>query len=73
MAQGTIYYSLQCYLVAGRGAEFRENRTHEYMTESLCSPPETITALLICYIPILNKKLKQKDFSFHSEINEIYH
>ena len=63
--------SAQCYLAAWRGGEFPENRTHEYMTESLCNPPQTITTLLICYIPILNKKLKQKDFSFHSEINGV--
>ena len=30
------------------------------MAESICSPPETITTLLIVYTPIQNKKLKKK-------------
>ena len=30
------------------------------MAESLCCSPETITALLIGYTPIQNKKLKKK-------------
>ena len=31
------------------------------MAESICSPPETITTLLIVYTPIQNKKLKKKN------------
>ena len=31
-----------------------------YMAESLCFSPETITTLLIGYIPTQNKKLKKK-------------
>ena len=31
------------------------------IAESLCCPPETITILLIGYIPIQNKKLKKKE------------
>ena len=31
-----------------------------YMAESLCCPPETITTLLIGYMLIQNKKLKNK-------------
>ena len=30
------------------------------MAETLCSPPETITILLIGYIPVQNKKLNVK-------------
>ena len=30
------------------------------MTEFLCCPPETVTALSISYTPIQNKKLKKK-------------
>jgi len=33
------------------------------MAESLHCSPETITALLIIYTPIGNKKLKKKDFA----------
>ena len=33
------------------------------MAESLCCPLETITALLLGYIPIQNKKLKKKRHS----------
>ena len=29
------------------------------MAESLCCPPETITTLLISYVPIQNKKFKK--------------
>ena len=31
------------------------------MAESLCCSPETITTLLISYIPIQNKKFKKKE------------
>ena len=30
-----------------------------YKAESLCSAPETITALLVAYIPVQNKKKKK--------------
>ena len=38
-----------------RGVRRRMN-TCICMAESLCCPPETITTLLICYIPIQNLK-----------------
>ena len=31
------------------------------MAESLCSPPETVTTLLIGYTPMQNKKFKLKE------------
>ena len=42
------------------------------MTESLCFPPETITALLMGYIPIQNKKVKKtynKKYNFKKYVN----
>ena len=52
--------SVQCYVAAWMGS-LREMDTCICMAESLCCPPETITALLIGYTPIQNKKvLKNK-------------
>ena len=47
--------SVLCGSLDGRGVWGRMD-TCIYMAESLCSPPETITTLLIDYIPIQNKK-----------------
>ena len=62
--------------LAGRGVWGRMD-THICMAESLCCLPETITALLISYIPIENKKLKinkdlpacRSDFSFYFPVS----
>ena len=43
--------------VDGRGV-WRRMDTCVWMAESLCCPPETITTLLIGYIPMQNKKSK---------------
>ena len=43
----------------GRGV-WRRKDACIYMAESLCCPPETITTLLIGYMLIQNKKLKNK-------------
>ena len=50
--------SMLCGSLDGRGVWGRMD-TCTYMAESLRCPPETITALLIGYIPIPNKKLKK--------------
>ena len=50
--------SMLCGSLDGRGVWGRMD-TCTYMAESLRCPPETITALLIGYIPIQNKKLKK--------------
>ena len=53
--------SAQCYVAAWMGEERRGKRDSSIrMTEFLCCPPETVTALSISYTPIQNKKLKQK-------------
>ena len=53
--------SAQCYVAAWMGRSLGENGdTCICMAEPLCCPPETITALLIGYIPIQNKKVKFK-------------
>ena len=46
--------SAQRYVAAWMGGEFRGrmDTCSIWMAESLCSPPEIITALLISYIPI---------------------
>ena len=41
------------------------------MAESLCCAPETITTLLIGYIPIQNKKLKKKSVA-NKLISHVY-
>ena len=55
----TVQYSELCSVLCGsldgRGVWGRMD-TRIDMAESLCSPPETITTLLIDYIPIQNKK-----------------
>ena len=51
--------SMLCGSLDGKGVGRRMN-TCICMAESLCCPPETITALLIGYAPIENKKLEQK-------------
>ena len=48
--------SMWCGSLDGRGGW---GRMDTWMTESLCCLPETITTLLIYYIPLQNKKLKQ--------------
>ena len=45
-----------CGSLDGKGVQ-RIIDTCTCMAESLCCPPETITTLLICYIPIQNKQL----------------
>ena len=50
---------MPCGIVDGRGVWGRIH-TCIHMAESLCCPPETITTLLISYIPIQNKKLKKQ-------------
>ena len=42
----------QCHAAAWMGGEFEEELIHVYVwLESLCCPAETITTLLISYIP----------------------
>ena len=49
--------SAQCYVVAWMGRSLGENGdTCIFMAEPLCCPPETITVLLIGYIPIQNRR-----------------
>ena len=49
--------SAQCYVVAWMGRSLGENGdTCICMAEPLCGPPETITVLLIGYIPIQNRR-----------------
>ena len=49
--------SAQCYVVAWMGRSLGENGdTCICMAEPLCCPPETITVLLIGYIPIQNRR-----------------
>ena len=56
----TVYYreccSMLCGCLDGKGIWGRID-TWICMAESLCWPPETVTALLIGYTPIQNKKL----------------
>ena len=57
--------SAQCYVAAWMGRSLGENGdTCICMAEPLCCPPETITVLLIGYIPIQNKKVKFKKLFF---------
>ena len=51
--------SVFCGSLDGRGV-WETMDTGICMAESLCCPPETITILLISYIPIQNKKFKKK-------------
>jgi len=48
-----------CDSLDGRGVWGRMD-TCVRMAESLCSPSETTTTLLVNYTPIQNKKLKKK-------------
>ena len=48
-----------CGILDGRGVWGRMD-TYIHMAESLCCSPETITALLIGYTSIQNKKFKRK-------------
>ena len=55
--------SAQCDEAAWMGGEVGGGRgmdTWIHMAELLCCAPETLTTLLIGYIPIKNKKLKKK-------------
>ena len=53
--------SVQCYVAAWvRGVVWGRTDTCIYLAESLCCPPETITALLISYPPKQNKKFRMK-------------
>ena len=56
-AQCTEFCSV--YVPAWMGGEFGGEWKHVCMAESLWCPPETITTLLIGYIPTQNKKLKK--------------
>ena len=49
--------SVQCHVAAWMGWELGEERIHVYVW--LSSPPESITALLIGYTSVQNKKFKQ--------------
>ena len=42
------------------GGEFKEEWIPVYVWLCLCCPPETTTVLLISYIPIQDKKFKEK-------------
>ena len=51
--------SIQCSVPAKMGVGFGAEWLHVYVRmESLCSSPETTTALLMGYTPIPNKKFK---------------
>ena len=54
--------SMLCGSLDGRGVWGRMD-TRICMAESLCCPPETITTLLICYIPIQNLKKDLKELT----------
>ena len=54
----SLKYNVMCNL-DGRGVWGRMD-TSICMAESICYSPETITTLLIGYIPIQNKKLKNE-------------
>ena len=60
----TLCYSTgnpaQCYMAAWMGGKFGGGYMYIYMAESLCCPPETITALLIGYTSKQNEVLKQE-------------
>ena len=62
----SIWNSAQSYVVAWMGGESEGGWIHVYiyMAESLCCPPETITALSIGYAPIQNKKFNFKKKGF---------
>ena len=42
------------------------------MAESLCCPPETITTLLIGYMPIENKKFMKRELFYNRRINSMF-
>ena len=44
--------SAQCYMTAWMEGEFGGEWIHECVSESLCCPPETSTALLISHTPV---------------------
>ena len=50
--------SMLCRSLDGRGT-WRRMDTCEYMADSFCCSPETITTLLIGYIPVQNKNKKE--------------
>ena len=52
----------------GRGIWERMN-TRIFMAESLCCSPEAITTLLLSYIPISNKKLKNNKLLKRNEFD----
>ena len=53
-------YSMLCDSLDGRGV-WRRMDACISMAESLCCPPESITTLLIGYVPIENKNLKKEN------------
>ena len=56
--------SAQCYVAARMRGEFGGEWIHVCVAEPLCCPPETMTTLLIGYVPMQNKKFKIKQFFF---------
>ena len=58
--------SAQCYVAARMRGEFGGEWIHVCVAEPLCCPPETMTTLLIGYVPMQNKKFKIKQFFFLS-------
>ena len=52
----STWNSAQCYVAVWRGGEFGESGYIHMYGQSFCCSPETITALLISYTPIQNKK-----------------
>ena len=55
----STWNSAQYYVVTCMGGELWEEWTRVCMAESLGCPPGSITALLIGYMPIQNKKYKK--------------
>ena len=56
----SIRNSALCYVAAWMGVGLGRIHAYIHMAESLCCSPETITALLISYTPIQNKKFFKK-------------
>ena len=52
-------YSMFCSILDGREVWGRTDK-RVCIAEALCCPPETITILLIDYMPIQNKKFNNK-------------
>ena len=66
--------SAPCYLAAWMGGEFGGEWIHVYVWLSLCCSPETLTTLLIGYMPIQNEKFKKKKLPVHLRfiVQQIY-